>query len=350
MRTLGLFIATLMAGALAAALALVGTYDALTRANASVPFDHSKFLLRAVASPRIVIDGGSSSMFGIVPAMIEQALRIPVVDAADNASIPLRMKIYRILHYARPGDTIILPLEWVYYTRSELPSDFIDKTPDEYASYYTSMPFPERLRFAVASMSLHNVSDAFRLKFKPSLAQEHLLTIEDLLKRFPHGDRKDDNRRRSSVGNIGCADYLGSDGAIVEDMRWAARMLQELEARRGVRVLMAWPAVAGEDCYRNDALEQDARHLFAQRGLTVLGSPSDTYFSAAHMLDTYYHVDSAAAELRTRRLITQLVAAPGLTASQNERYRSTVDQGRAAWDALAHSRKQPYARIGPISN
>lgn len=349
MKTLVLAIATLIAGAVASALMLVLAYDVLTGANASVPYDHSKFLLKSVASPRIIIDGGSSSMFGIVPAMMEKELRVPVVDAADNGSIPLRMKIYRVFQYARPGDTIILPLEWVYYTRSEIPSDFIDKTPDEYASYYISMPFLERLQFIVTSLSLHNVSDAFRLHFKPGLSHEHLRTIEDLLERFPHGDRKDDSRRRSSVGNIGCSDYLGSDGTIVAEMRWAARALRELEALRGVRILIAWPAVAGDDCYRSDTLEQDARDLFSQHGLTVLGTASDAYFSASHMLDTYYHVDSVAAELRTKRLITQLLATPGFTFQVTEGYRPTVDQGRAALAILSHSQMQPYARIGPLS-
>lgn len=340
MKTLALFVTTLVAGSMAAALALVASYDVLTNFNQSVPFDHSKFLLESVASPRVVIDGGSSSMFGIVPAMIEKELQIPVVDAADNGSIPLRMKVYRLLQYARRGDTIILPLEWVYYTRSEIPSDFIDKTPDEYASYYSSMPFPARLHFAVTSMSLHNVSDALRLRLKPSLADDHLAAIEDLLKKFPYGDRKDDNRRRSSVTNIGCADYLGSDGVIVGDMRWAARMLRELEHQRGVRVLMTWPAVAGDHCYRSDKLEQDARELFVEYGLTVLGSASDSSFSAAHMLDTYYHVDSVAAELRTKRLIGRIIGLPGLVLPTSARYRSTIEQGREAFETLSRQNLQ----------
>jgi hypothetical protein len=221
-------------GGASAAMALVGIYDAFTTANRSVPFDHSKFLIEVVAGPRIMIDGGSSSMFGIVPTMIEQHFRIPVVDAADNANIPLKMKVHRIVRYAKHGDIILLPLEWVYYTRSEMPSDFIDKTPDENSSYYGSLPFFDRIRFVVSSVSMHNVSDAFRLYFKPSLARDHVTNMGNLLKRFPYGDRKDDTRRRSSVAGLVCADYLGSEGPIVDDMRWAARELRDLQDKRGV--------------------------------------------------------------------------------------------------------------------
>jgi len=43
------------------------------------------------------------------------------------------------------------------------PAGFTDKTPDEYAAYYASLPFLQRLAFVVAHASLHNLSDAGRL-------------------------------------------------------------------------------------------------------------------------------------------------------------------------------------------
>jgi len=336
------FLTSMLVGALLAAVGSVGIYDALTRANRSIPFDHSKFLLEVVSGPRIIIDGGSSSMFGIAPDMIEHAFRRPVVDAADNASIPLIMKVHRIMQYARRGDIIILPFEWVYYTRSEMPSDFIDKTPDEYASYYGSLPFITRLRFVVGSASLHNLSDAFRLYFKASLARDHVANIRDLLLRFPYGDRKDDHRRRSSVTGIGCADYLGSEGPIVDDMRWAARALRELQDRADVRIYVTWPAVAGDGCYRTGILQRDARALFAQNGITTVGEIEDSSFAAPHMLDTYYHVDSTAARLRTNRLIQHLLETPGLPEPSGTVYRSTIDQGHDAFSVLS-SRYLPKA-------
>ncbi len=322
-------------GALLATATLVGTYDALTSANRSVPFDHSKFLLEAVVGPRIVVDGGSSSMFGIAPDMIEQEFRIPVVVAADNASIPLTMKVHRILQYARRGDIIILPLEWVYYTRSQMPSDFIDKTPDEYASYYGSLPLLARLQFVVRSLSLHNVSDALRLYFKPSLARDHVANIGKLLRNFPYGDRKDDSRRRSSVTGIECSEYLGSEGPIVEDMRWAARALRDLQNRADVQIYVTWPAIAGEGCYHSDDLQRNARLLFAEMGIVTIGELADSSFDASHMLDTYYHVDSAAARVRTRRLIDRLSKTPRFAEPSLAAYQSTADQGREAFRTLS---------------
>jgi hypothetical protein len=97
---------------------------------------------------------------------------------------------------------------------------------------------------------------------------------------------------------------------MVGDVEWAAAQLSKLQAQRGLRVYVTWPSVAGSDCYvlANDRLPiaDEARAIFERHGIAVVGEPSDSYFTPEHMLDTYYHVDSAAARIRTERLIARL--------------------------------------------
>jgi hypothetical protein len=306
-------ISFLLSAAIAAALCalgLVGSYDFLTRSNREVPYGYPQFLLENIRAPRIVIDAGSSSMFGIEPALIEQTFHQPVIDIADNGSIPLEMKIYRLLKFTRPGDTLVLPLEWVYYTRDIVPQDFVDKTPDEYAAYYASQPFMERLKFSVRHLSLHNVSDAGRLYLRKDLQRMHYLRMQADMAKWPMGDRKDDRRRRSSVEGVSCADYIAATGKIPPIVEWAAKQLSDLQARRNVRIYVTWPAVAGSDCYNMPngrlPIADAARAIFERHGIAVVGEPADSYFTPEHMLDTYYHVDSAAAQIRTLTLAARL--------------------------------------------
>jgi hypothetical protein len=297
-------------GALLCALGILTCYDFLTSRNREVPYSYSQFLLETIHAPRIVIDAGSSSMFGIEPDLIEEAFGKPVIDVADNGAIPLDMKIYRLLRFAREGDTLILPLEWVYYTRDVVPQDFTDKTPDEYAAYYASQPFWQRLQFSVRHLSLHNLSDAGRLYMRKDLQKIHFARMQADMSKWPLGDRKDDRRRRSSVAGIGCADYIAAGGDMVPDVEWAAKQLSELQVKRGVRIYVTWPAVAGSDCYRLEdgrlPIADQARAIFARHGIAVVGEAADSYFTSEHMLDTYYHIDSTAARLRTERLILRL--------------------------------------------
>jgi hypothetical protein len=285
-------------GALLCAFGMLLSYDFFTASNRKVPYSYTQFLLENIGAPRIVIDAGSSSAFGVEPELIEQAFGKPVIDVADNGSIPLDMKIYRLLRYTREGDALILPLEWVYYTRDMVPQDFTDKTPDEYAAYYASQPFFQRLAFVVMHASLHNLSDAGRLYLRKDLQQVHRARIKSEMAKWPLGDRKDDRRRKSYM-TIGCADYIAASGTMVPEVEWAAAQLAELQAKRGLRVYVTWPAVAGSDCYvmtNNRLLIADqARAIFERHGIAVVGEPTDSYFTPEHMLDTYYHVDSTAA-------------------------------------------------------
>lgn len=310
MKKLLQFLSFAAGGALLCAIAMLLSYDFFTSHNRAVPYSYSQFLLEHVGSPRIVIDAGSSSAFGIEPALIEQAFGRPVIDVADNGSIPLDMKIHRIIKYARAGDTLILPWEWVYYTRDIVPQDFTDKTPDEYAAYYASQPFFDRLAFVVQHASLHNLSDAGRLYLRKDLQQVHFARIQSEMSKWPLGDRKDDLRRISYVHEINCADYIEAGGKMVPDVAWAAKQLAKLQTRRKIRVYVTWPAVAGSNCYVMEngrlPIADEARMIFERHGIAVVGEPADSYFSADHMLDTYYHVDSSAAHVRTERLIGRL--------------------------------------------
>jgi hypothetical protein len=307
------FLLSAAIGAALCAFGLVASFDFFTSSNRKVPYGYPQFLLENIRAPRIIIDAGSSSMFGIEPALIEQAFHQPVIDIADNGSIPLEMKIYRLLKFARTGDTLILPFEWVYYTRDIVPQDFIDKTPDEYAAYYASQPFIERLKFSVRHLSLHNLSDAGRLYLREDLQRVHYLRMQADMAKWPLGDRKDDHRRRSSVDGIDCADYIAASGKLPPVVEWAANQLSELQAQRNIRIYVTWPAVAGSDCYvmSNGRLPiaDEARAIFQRHNITVVGEPTDSYFTPEHMLDTYYHVDSAAAQIRTETLVARLQAA-----------------------------------------
>jgi hypothetical protein len=304
------FLLSVAAGAMLCSLGFLLSFDFFTTSNREVPYSYSQFLLENIAAPRIVIDAGSSSMFGIEPALIEQAFGKTAIDVADNGAIPLDMKIYRLRRFAREGDTLIMPLEWVYYTREGVPQDFTDKTPDEYAAYYASLPFWPRLAFAIRHASLHNLSDAGRLYLRKDLRQTHYARMQADMSKWPRGDRKDDRRRRSSVEGISCADYIAATGDMVSSVEWAAKQLSDLQTARHLRVFVTWPAVAGSDCYEMASgrlpIADQARAIFERHGITVVGEPADSYFTPEHMLDTFYHVDSAAARVRTERLVSRL--------------------------------------------
>ena len=90
--------------------------------------------------------------------------------------------------------------------------------------------------------------------------------------------------------------------------------------------LFGGPAGAGSDCYLIPGgrlpIADQARAIFERHGITVVGEPADSYFTPDHMLDPYYHVDSAAAQIRTQKMVARLQDA-GMRPGEND-HKETV--------------------------
>jgi hypothetical protein len=92
MRTLLTTIAAMLAGALSIWAATSAMFDYLARSGNEVPYSLRELLLEKVPAPRIVVDSGSNSVFSIVPQLIENEFRLPVIDVADNGAVPWRRR------------------------------------------------------------------------------------------------------------------------------------------------------------------------------------------------------------------------------------------------------------------
>ncbi|MCW5774073.1 MAG: hypothetical protein KIT16_20685, partial [Rhodospirillaceae bacterium] len=137
----------------------------------------------------------------------------------------------------------------------------------------------------------------------------------------------------------GCRAYIAytpdrpADGA--EDI---AAALARLRERTGATVVVAWPAVAGKDCYDADpgasVFVRSIRTALAKRNIPVLGDPRDSAFPEDAVLDTYYHVKAPEAAIRTQRLIAALAAAGVVEPRPADTLVSTAELARRALDRL----------------
>jgi hypothetical protein len=101
-------------------------YGSLIKAN----------LLKTVPSPRIIIVGGSNIALGINSEMMERELGLPVIN--DGLDVHLGIApVMEVKDYIRPGDIIIISLEYFNFTNpeafwgsSQFLSDWIELSPE----------------------------------------------------------------------------------------------------------------------------------------------------------------------------------------------------------------------------
>jgi hypothetical protein len=69
----------------------------------------------AMASPKLILVGGSCTLFGIDAAAVQKALNVPTINFGLHAGMRLEDHLDNAREVARPGDTILLSLEPAYY-------------------------------------------------------------------------------------------------------------------------------------------------------------------------------------------------------------------------------------------
>lgn len=312
------FISYLLAaflGGVAGLLTLFGIFEHFSMPDRNHNWrSYHEMILENVSGPRVLIESGSNSLHSIRPDIIERALNIPVFVIADNAAVPFDLKIKRLDKYAKVGDIIVLPLEWGYYGWHSVPSDFLNSLIERWPEYYVAMSLAERFEFFVRYVLLDLLSSHVWINLRKGTKAKRAASYAHLLEEMAHWSGVFDTsieNREPHISIIGktCREFLAVPSkvnAITEDI---IKALAALQRRRGVKVVMAWPAVAGSDCYSDPGFPkyvEELRRDFAEQGISFAGNPEDSAFSKEHLLDTYYHVDIIAAARRTQSLADAL--------------------------------------------
>ena len=340
---------------LSAGLAGLG-YLALFAALVSEPRASSireQFLMHA-PGPRMIIEGGSNGLFGLDATVLGKALNRVGLVASDSASYNGVHKAWRLLAWARPGDLVLMSLEWNFYDDpDQMQRSYLEEATTVVPTYYRALPWRERLRIAATlplGEALGIMTGNLHQRFRPAAEPVSLVTdlhqaITSLgfngsaLAAPPHDLLPEARARR-------CVDYLASQSGRFQRLPDRER-LQPLLAVLGrlrvrdVQVVFVPPVVAGEGCYPDPAelhrYVEALRGVLAEAGFRYLGDPLDFAFGSEATTNTYYHVSTASRVTATQRLLPLLreagLAAPsppehGLAAALVSIERQ---QNRAVW-------------------
>lgn len=333
--------------------------------------DYRNMLLEGIQTPRIIIDSGSNSFWSIIPQIIEEKFRIPTIVVAENGNVPFDMKVNRLKTYVRSGDIILLPLEWIYYSRKEYTSNFMDSVFGitksnnlehnilyNYTYHYYLLHAFDRIKFIFKHVNpTHILKSLIQRYNEPSIHQQLSIRTSALLFNYnnnPAGDVKNDANRLhdSTLLSVNCQQYLNAnplnDTSVLNEI---VHSLSEFKKIHNVKIIITWPAVAGKECYIEDRINKFVSQITEAselNGLIVTGSPYESFFPEIHMLDTYYHVDSKAALLRTNRLVANLEKLIVVNSNINDELNTKSMAHKALVDKLNQIQQTKISFLQPI--
>jgi len=322
-RTLAKRVCTFVAGMVGTSLLCLGAYaltvDRLIERSA-VPTTYKWFLLKEIPGPRIIFESGSNSHHAIDTDAVGEALGRTAINVADNGGYALEDKLTRLETYTRPGDVVVLPLEWTFYHREKLTDDYVDTLFDSNRDYYKSMPLDKRIQRALSLPPATVISKLrdrrpTQIQSNESPAQE--LFVSALTQPTGHQSRSTSSGPGAGVAEQSCDDYILGKVQIRENLKLSKNMkpalarLKKLKAR-GVNIHFAWPVLAGEGCLTAPAYVEGFRAEIEAAvngaGFEFFGTPGQSLYGQAYQDDSPYHIITEATDIHTQKMIRFLKA------------------------------------------
>ncbi|MCI6661364.1 hypothetical protein [Campylobacter sp.] len=279
--------------------------------------------------PRIIFDSGSNSHHSINSLMIEKELGLLTLNMAHHAGYPLDFILHKLAPFLNNKDVVILPLEYPYYSRDDkaIISDITNELPRHGKFYFNALPLNKKL-FVLTKLNFTQGSIPFINAYflaKHNLIGSHFnfddkSNIDNLLK---NGERGDINYTMLLNQGIDLSKVNQNKGKTCQESTEVEqlnpkfiqniKLIKEIEAKTGARFIFTYPALAGDGCYdfstpkgeKLKALIEQIKPLVESYGFLFIGNPFDSYFPN-NMLNTYWHIDEKARDIRTKRLIEEL--------------------------------------------
>jgi hypothetical protein len=320
------FLVALLAGFLLMFGLLVGAFCL----NLGVPSPSSRWAFELnqkkrhmadqAASPRLLLVGGSATLFGLSAKEIEAQTGCHTINLGTHAALGTSYILRLAEQTARPGDTVLLVLEYELYTYGKLNQAWADKILVDYIvsrdpAFFHGLSIPEQWNLFMLT-PISRLVDGLKNRRRPEIpfddsgfgvySVRHLNKWGDLTGHTSAhrlAQRESILKLKSVLGR-GLPEHPEGFTAIASFCRWA-------QTNR-IRVLATFPNICDQPEYHSPAAQHSIKIIedfFARLGVPVVGEYTDAILPEEELLDTIYHPTEEAALARTQRLIPKLNAA-----------------------------------------
>ncbi|MBV9388009.1 MAG: hypothetical protein JOZ78_16420 [Chroococcidiopsidaceae cyanobacterium CP_BM_ER_R8_30] len=264
-------------------------------------------IANSVQAPKLLIVSGSNSFFGISSQMIAKKTAIPTVNAGLHAGLGIDYILYKARTLARPGDTVLIPLEYeLYMPNTRTSSVLLDYVFAHDTKYLSTHPW------FVALLSLKRL--LLGIYSKVFISQQFLAV--DQPKVFANGSGDETNNKKAnmteaqyeklnSASPVKITDRLLHDRSSLEVIAEFARWCKQNK----IKVIATWPNTMWFKAYEKPAyvqIFQAISKFYQDINVPIIGRYIDSMYDKSMFYDTYYHLNDEGVNIRTQQLITLL--------------------------------------------
>lgn len=303
--------------------------------------------------PKVLINSGSTGRYGVDSDVLQRELGVPVMNMAVNGNKSFDHLVQEIDRFSAPGDLVLLPLEWPYYSRQiEFNQNFISAISlGHYQNrYYLDADWPERLRYALSFPP--NVLLRFgswkdrRITVSHELNPRYVQTLGAAIDSWEapadehqervyrghliNGDRKYIEKMPPVNPKLmSCSKIFRNKFEIASTFKRGLRRLEKVARHKHLTVVFLPPATLSKSCpvlhtdwmqHNIDLYLERVRKQLAGHGFRLLGDQHVADFDIDYRGDINpFHLDADGRAIYTRTLL-KLLRDAGIKAPQADRH------------------------------
>lgn len=273
----------------------------------------------AIVQPKLVLLGGSATLFGIKASVIESELGVPVINGGLHAGLGMACILRVGKKMLRPGDTVMLfpeyellnfgeknRLEWAAIT-------YLDFMLSRDVDYYLALPLKDQIEIALMT-PLDRIGRGIRGKWLPEQimpASEY--NPYDVVCLDAHGDMTGHYSARRPATAVDrdqriCEVLAKGISADAEGFELMSEFKSWAKANR-IRVMAGFPNMIHRKEYDSSVaanVEAQLKAYFLKEGIHVVGGMREVLLPEVDFFDTIYHPTEEASINRSRHLAFQL--------------------------------------------
>ncbi len=261
------------------------------------------------SQPKLVVISGSTAFYGIRCQTFQEEMGLGCLNGGTHIGLGIEYLLYRGRTWLKPGDIVLLPLEYTHYKSDGVPSDvLIDYVIAFDPEYLNSLNWNIRLKFVMSTSVTRLVEGIINRLTQTNFRESY--KYEKLLFEGKNGDNeeihktKQTQKLRQFVEELSPLELVNLDyqtsgmKSIVTFVKWC----QE----RNILVLATWPNTILFDAYnssKSSIFFERIIHFYQDLGVPILGNPQDFMYDKSLFFDSIYHLNNEGIQIRTQKTI-----------------------------------------------
>ena len=259
-----------------------------------------------IAKPKIMITGGSSSLYGVRADEIEKAFGMPAVNLSINGGFSANFLLHQIQQYVRPGDIVLFAADLDVYGGGaneidELTQYDYNVLRVEHPEVVLNVPLMKQFKYLMGVNILDAISYTLIVELREFLRGPGLKPVE----LNPQGDYDTCTVEFQGFVGLSQVPVLSESSAIYKLMK----TFMNDPRNQGVKFLVSFPARAQHEGYESPEWKGRSDDLVAflnDKGIVTVGSPQEFIYPKANFCNAYTHLNRNSADKHTQLLISSL--------------------------------------------